>query len=163
MSELFFESVKEAMQKNEPHSRWQKVQLAKVLLKVIDPLTGLPSEVIIEGDPRIDVEKVVYNCWSEFETAYFERNNRYHILNGTIIRYNKGIEIPTSDNALSDEELIEILDKKYMALANYLEKADAVTPVKRLLDLANEKDKPIKTIKAIEKRLAELQQAEYAN
>lgn len=162
MSELFFESVKEAMQNNEPHSRWKKVQLAKVLVKVIDPLTGLPADVIIEGDPAKYSESVIYNCWSAYETAYFERNNQYHILNGSIIKYNKGIEIPTSDNALSDEALIEILDKKYMALDTYLKKATSVTPVKRLLDLATERDKPVKTVKAIEKRLAELQQAEYS-
>lgn len=163
MSDVFFNSVKEAMENNTPHSRWKKVQLAKVLLKIIDPLTGLPTEIIIEGDPAKDGDAVIYNCWSAYETAHLERNNKYHILNGIIIRYGKDMETQTTDNAISDEEIDVVLGKKNMALVNLLKKLNSTTAVKRVLDRAIEKNKPILTIKEIETRLAELQQAEYGS
>jgi len=158
----FFDSVKESMEKNEPHSRWQKVQLAKVLLKIIDPLTGRPDEIVITGNSVENPEASIYNCWSAFETAYLERNNRSHILNGTIIRYGKKMELEDSVNSISDEQLRAALDKKFMAANNLLKKFTSPVPVKRMLDLANEMNKPVATIKAIETRLAELQQEEYA-
>jgi hypothetical protein len=158
----YFDTVNTAMQNNTPHSRWIKVQLAKVALKVIDPLTGTRKEIIVEGNPQTERERCIHNCWSPFETAYFERENQYLILNGAVIRYGEGIETPVSPNMISDEDLQAALTKKFFAVQALLNQFTSPVPVQRMLLLAEEMNKPVGTINAIKERLAALQAEEYS-
>ena len=165
MNENFklFEAAQIAQANNAPHSRWMKVLLSKVSVKVLDPMSGTPVEIIVTGDPIKEKDQCIINCWTPLETAYFERNNQYHVLNGNIVPFNKPIVIPTSINTLSDEEIVVVLDKKFMAVKSLLTKLDSTVSVSRVLQHATEMNKPVATINAIKARLAELQQLEYSD
>jgi hypothetical protein len=158
-----FEAAQIAQANNTPDSRWMKVQLAKISIKVLDPMTGSPVEEIIEGDPNKNKDRCIVDCWTPLETAFFQRNNRYHILNGNIVPFNKPIETQNSANTITDEEIVETLEKKFMAVKNLLSKLDSPVAVSRVLQHATEMNKPVATINAIKARLADLQQSEYSN
>lgn len=157
-----FEAAQIAQANNTPSSRWVKVQLAKISVRVLDPMSGLPVEIIVEGDPNKERDRCIVDCWTPLETAFFERNNRYHILNGNIVPFNKPVETKVSSNTLTDEEIDTVLEKKFMAVKNLLSKLDSPVPVERILQRATEMNKPVATINAIKARLAELQQSEYS-
>ena len=158
-----FEASQVAQQNYKPDSRWIKVQLAKVLVKMIDPLSGEAIEKIIEGDHNVTPEASIVDCWTPLETAYFTRQNKYHILNGNIVPFSKPVEAVKleSPNTITDEEIVEILEKKFMAVRSLLAKLDSTTAVARVLRLAEDLNKPVATINAIKEKLATLQQKEY--
>lgn len=156
-----FEAAQEAIQNNKPDSRWIKVQLAKVLVKYIDPIEGKPTETVIEGDASKNEEACIFDCWTPLETAYFTKMNKYHILEGNIVPYKKDMVVEISPNTITDEDLREVLTKPFLTIRSLLSKFTSTVPVERMLAIAEEMNKPSGTVTAIKKRLSELQEEQY--
>lgn len=152
-------SVFSAMQTGKPLKSYRKTILAKVLVKILNPFSGEPEERILSGSGITD--ETVVDVWSEQEDVFFKRANRNHFAKGLIVEYVRPETVEVSEeeklNTLSDEELSNLLNSKWMTFKNSLNKMTAVAPVYRLLEMANEQEKSEKTILAIKARLAELE------
>lgn len=85
----------------------------------------------------------------------FKLANKRFIIDGIIVPS----EVPSTDwetpNALSDEDITELL-KNYMKLKNTLHVLDSIPTLFRLLDAAKDQDKSEKTKRLIKVRLEEL-------
>lgn len=146
---------------NEPHKRFIKAVISRVSVKILDPVSLQPSEVILMGDPKDEPEDSILDLWTPVEVVYFERNNKQILKEGLIVEYNKSIKTEPSVNLLSDEEIDTILNDRFFTLKNTLDKLTSPAPVHRILMRAEQLDKPTKTVKAIQARLSELQAGEY--
>lgn len=89
----------------------------------------------------------------------FKMANKRTILEGLIVEAPE----PTIDwevtNAITDEEAVELV-KNYLQLKQTLEKIDSLQTARKLLETAKELDRPTKTLKLIESRVAELDEDE---
>lgn len=88
----------------------------------------------------------------------FKIANKYSILEGLI----KETEEPSVDwetvNAIDDDEAKELV-KNYLQLKQTLDAVDSLSTVSKILEIAKETNRPTKTIKLIESRFAELNEA----
>jgi len=149
-----------AMQEGTPLKRYIKTILGKVYVTVLNPFSGEPEGVILQGDPRkaSELEKIVVNIWDIKQDLFFRRMNRNHFESGNIREYGlESVEPPVSVNEITDEEVLDVLNKPFLALKNKLEKFTAVAPVFRLLSKAEELEKSEKILSAIRARMSELE------
>lgn len=147
-----------------PYKAYIKTILGKVLVKYWDNFTNSPAEMLLYGDPKKRDETCIVKVWNEREDAYFKSTNRQHLKQGTIINYElpevtEPVETPIEQ--ASDETLKEIINSKFMALQNKLNKIDSVAVLFRMKNLADEMDKSEKIVRAIEARISEVQSSEY--
>jgi hypothetical protein len=160
MAEVKDSGVFSAMQEQKPLKRYIKTVLGKVYVTVLNPFSGEPEGVILEGDPRKqgDLEKIVVNVWDTKQDVFFRRMNRNHFDSGNIREYSlEEVEPPVSANEITDEEILDVLNKPFLALKNKLVKFTAVAPVFRLLSKAEELEKSEKILGAIRERMSELE------
>lgn len=153
-----------AMTGGKPLASYKKTILAQALVKIWDNFQEAPAEIIVKGDPRKDLENCVIDVWSEKEKVFFERMNRTHIQSGVLIPYNRPEEVKEEVKPIeqySDEELLTIVNSKFLALSATLNKTNSTTVLFRLKNLAEDNEKSEKIIKAIESRISELQSSEY--
>jgi hypothetical protein len=145
----------------EPVARYKKVIVGQVCVSIIDPFTGAPVDRILkgkEGDPNVFEDDITVTMWTEMDHDYFRRANQVLLQAGYITPCNKEIpDVPTSVNEISDGELIEVLNKKFFAMKSLLDKVTSPIPVMRLLQLAEDMNRPVGTINVIKERLSELQ------
>jgi hypothetical protein len=121
------------------------------------------TEIILSGDPKQKPETAILDLWTAAEDVYFRRTNRNILNEGLIIDYGEEIDQPLGTNAVSDDELRTVLSGKYFAVKAMLDSFTSPAPAERMLALAEEMDRPVKTIEAIKSRLSELQLLEYEN
>ncbi len=85
----------------------------------------------------------------------FKIANKYALTEGLIIE----VEEPSVDwethNAISDDDAAELV-KNYLQLKQKLEKIDSFSTATKLLEVAKETNRPMKTLKLIELRVSEL-------
>jgi len=146
-----------AMQTGKPLVSYRKTILGKVYVTVLNPFSGAPEGRLLHGN---DEESVV-DIWSEKEKAFFERMNKAHLKSGNLILY-RAPEVKEKSqeeiyNSLTDDELREIANSKFLKLKSVLNKMTNVAPVFRLLNIAGEEEKSEKIIGAIKARLSELE------
>lgn len=152
-----------AMQTEKPIASFKKAVLGRVRVFVLDPFSDKAEEVILTGDPFKNEEGCFIHVWSEKQKMFFENTNRVHFKNGNIIPYVAKDKKKTQEekhNAMSDEEIKEVLSQPYFTLQNLLNKLTSTAPAFRFLYLARELEKSEKIIQSIEARIAELQEAE---
>jgi hypothetical protein len=146
-----------AMQAGTPYATYKKTSLGKVFVSVLDPFSGNPIGIILEGEKGD--EKEMIDVWNEAEDVFFKRMNKLQFEQGYIIpcvRDSK--EAPKPLEQYSDNELRELLSLKYFAFQKLLSEINTTAVAQRLLDLAREMEKSEKIILAIETKLSELQQ-----
>jgi hypothetical protein len=85
----------------------------------------------------------------------FKMANKRAIIEGLIVLAQEPSIDWETNNAITDEEGKELV-KNYMLLKQTLEKIDSFQTANKLLEIAKELDRPTKTIKLIESRVAEL-------
>jgi hypothetical protein len=155
-----------AMQTGEPRKVFKKVILAKVFVQVLNPFDGKPEGKILQGIPSSNDEGCFVPIWSEKEEAFFVRMNKSHILDGRLINvpidnYMNVISIDGEEKinygAFTEEQIKEIATSKFMALKATLNKTDSEEFVYRILEKANELERPEGTVTAIKVRLSEIQ------
>lgn len=152
------------METGKPYASYAKTILGKVMVTVWDSAMEKPTEVILEGNPKKKEASSIVSVWSEKENSVFKRMNQNHFKKGVIIPYtipDDVIEEKTIEQS-TDEELEAIVNLKYLALVNKLNKVETVPVLSRMLAIAKELDKSAGITGAIEKRISELQVAEFA-
>lgn len=159
----FFDSMRKAQEEGDPIARYIKAIVGRVCVSIIDPFSAQPTDVILTGDPAhsdTEIEDITITLWTDMGHEYFRRANKILIQRGYIAPYTAEVVEEISVNEIEDAVLVEALKKKYFATAALLKKFTSPVPVMRMLRLAQELNKPIGTISAIQKRLSELQRIE---
>lgn len=154
-------AVLERLKAGKPIITYVKTPLGRVHVIAIEPTTGKPEERILKGNPRdpeADRSAMTVKIYSEQEHEYFKNVNKNLFKAGKLAVDTRAEEEIAMTNAISDDEIDEILSKPNFTLLARLEKFTSPTPVERILLRAKELNKGIKTIKNIEGKLAELQE-----
>lgn len=153
-----------AMKSGKPFRTYKKTILGKVFVEVWDNYVNNSVGLILKGDPGKNDPDCFYYAWTEDNDVYFRQvpHNRRHLEQGTIIpvSYEKP-EIKKTIANSTDEELEEIVNSKFLAFRNSLNKTDSVAALFRMLEIARRLDKSEKITGAIEARLAEVQEEEF--
>ena len=154
-----------AMQDGEPLAVYKKSILGKVHVITLNPFTDEAEGVILQGNPgKVDeLDTQIIELWTTKSKLFFERMNKKHIDAGRLIliKKDKLPEVPKSPNIITDEEIEELLNTKFLALKARLDKFTDSAPVFRILNKARELDKSEKIVKHIEERLSQLQLSKY--
>ena len=157
-------SVLEQMQTGEPFSTYIKTTKGKVGVLIFNPMTSRPEERILEGNVEsasADLDLMLVKIWTESSDRFFKNANKILFEQGKIVPYNSAKrENILMVNAISDEEIDNILAQPFFTLSNKLSEFTAAPPVERILRKAKELNRPIKTINRIIERLNELQEDE---
>lgn len=157
----YFEALRKSMEGGIPKATYIKAIVGRVCISMIDPLTGMPTDIHLEGDPsdnKTDIDKITVTLWSDFEFEYFRRANKKLLEIGYLAPYTKEVVQEISVNEVSDDVLEEALGKPFFSVKALLDRFTAPAPVERLLRMAKDQNKSVGVVGAIEKRLSELQQ-----
>ena len=153
-----------AMKDGKPYRTYKKTILAGVFVEVWDNFVDNAVGMILKGDPNKNDPDCFYHAWTEQDDAYFRRvpHNRRHLELGEVIPVEYKVEeIKKTIETSSDAELKEIVNSKFLALRNSLNKTESVAVLYRILNIAREEEKSEKIIKEIEARLSEVQEKEF--
>jgi hypothetical protein len=162
----FEREVYEAMSEDKPTMTYIKTILGKVYVTVLNPFSGKPEPVELYGQPVASNTRALVKLWSSKEERFFEKMNREHLEAGNVKILSVAeadVPAPVSPNQISDEEIVEILNKPFLALKNRLNKFTTVAPVYRFLRAAEEMEKSEKILDSIRARMSELQLGEEPN
>lgn len=144
-----------AMQTGKPYRVYKKAILGKVYVVVLDPYKK-PEEKMLEG--KIGTETAIVKVWNQEEDNFFRRKNDWHFKTGAIIEWKDYEEKPEEPGVeqTSDEDLIKIINGRFMQLHHLMNKSSSPTFMRRLLTLAIQEEKSEKILTAIKARIAEL-------
>jgi hypothetical protein len=153
-----------AMNGSKPYQSYKKTILAQAAVTLWDTFMEAPTQIIVKGDPKRDLESCIIDVWSEKEKVFFERMNRRLFNDGTLIPYNRPEVVEKVEKTyeqFSDEELVGVVNSKFLALQSTLNKMESVAVLFRLKNIAEENEKSEKIVRAIEARISEVQNSEY--
>lgn len=156
-------SVIERMQTNAPIAVYKKTTVGKVGVLVFNPMTRKPEERILKGDPRDptrDIENEIVKIYTEDANMYFKNANKRLFERGLIAPFTSEFAEVDMGNAITDDEIDEILSQPNFTLKARLAKFTSPIPVERLHIRALELNKGVKTIEQIKARISELQTEE---
>ena len=166
MENLSMEVVS-AMSAEKPYKTYKKTILGKVSVKIFNPLSQKPEEVLLKGDPSKNDKGCFVDVWSEQELVFLKRMNEKHLREGVLILFDREktpiVEDINEFNVLTDDELYELLNSPFFKLQNTLNKMTSQAPVLRLITIADQEEKSAKIVKVLKARLSELQELEYTN
>jgi hypothetical protein len=152
-----------SMGKDKPYASYIKTILGQAAVVVWDNVLQKPVDVILRGNPKKKEEDCIVKVWDAKEDAFFKRMNRSHFQKGVLIPYDYPVDfepVKTIEQA-TDAELLEVVNSKYMSLVAKLNKIESIPVLFRMKGIAEEAEKSEKITAAIEKRISELQTAEY--
>lgn len=167
INQQYFDTVRKAQSTGEPIARYKKAIVGCVAVTLIDPFSGSPVDRVLSGDPNdgsVDLDDISVVMWTEFENDFFRKANRVLLEKGFLALADpteKKVEV--SVNEISDEDLIEALNKKYFAVKALLDKFTSPNPVRRMLALAEDMNKSVGTVNRIKEKLSELQAIDEGN
>ena len=152
------------MQTGDPIAVYKKTILGKVEVSVINPFSGTPENVMLHGEPRKNHPDSFVEVWSQMEEVFFERQNAPLFKDGllTKLKEPKKPEVkgePTEvDYSKFDDEAIEALvTAPFMKFKKELNEIDSDVVLYQILEVAEELERPEKTMQHIRQRLAEVQ------
>lgn len=149
-------TVFSAMQTGKPHATFKKTILGQVYVTVLSPFSNQPEGLLLTGAK--DSETSMVDVWSEMEYVFFKRLNKRHLERGILIQIEKQeAKVEKFIEQYSDEELINVINQKYIAFQKVLSGITSEAVLFRMLDLAKELEKSAKIIGVIEAKIAELQ------
>lgn len=160
LDKTYFDSVRRAQSEGAPLAGYIKGVKGIVHVNTIDTFNGTPVVITLKGDPvdkTVDVDDITIFLWTKFELDYFRKANKTILAEGILAPYTKETIEKISVNEVSDEELEAALKKKFFAVRALLNKFTSPAPVVRLLHMAEDLNRPVGTISAIQNRLSELQ------
>jgi hypothetical protein len=152
-----------AMNTGIPIHSYVKTILGRVYINVWDTMTNQPMGLLLSGDPRKSEDSCIYDVWSEQENVFFKRMNKRHFETGTIIEYKRKTEnepVKTIESS-TDDELKAILTAPFLKLQHVLNATESIALLFRIKNMAVEMEKSEKIVRAIDSRIAEIQQAEF--
>ncbi len=152
-------SVYSLMQKGTPYKTYKKTIPAWVSVTVLNVFSDRPEKLTLKGDPKINNIDSYVPLWSEKEFLFFKRTNRNHIDNGRLVEstYPKEESILKSVNNLSEEKIIELVNGPWMTLKNQVKKMDSEAAVYRIVTIAEQQERPEKTMKFLREALSRIQ------
>lgn len=149
----------------EPYKSYIKTILGKVYVTILDPYTGERVGLILKGDPKTKHnEDCIVDVWSQREDAFFHKRNKKHFELGQLIEHTRKEVVPEESeilSALSDDEMVELLNSPFFKLQATVNKMETIAPIYRLIELAKEQDKSPKILDFLAGKMSELQLAEY--
>ena len=152
--------VLEKMQTDEPLYIYMKAVISRVQVIVFNPITGKPEERILKGDPndqKADKDEMIVKIYDEPSHLYFKNINKKVIEEGLVAPYKEALKQVNMINAITTEEIDDILSQPFFTLKNRIEKFTSSTPMQRILVRALELNKPVGTITYIEQKISEMQ------
>lgn len=155
----FERELYDAMSQEKPVKQYIKTILGKVYVTTLNPFDGKPQAVELYGQPVSHNQKAIIKIWSTKEDLFFKQMNAEHFQAGNLKEL--AIETtpvpPKSPNEITDEEILDVLNKPFLALKNQLNKFTKVAPVYRFLRAAEELEKSEKILEAIRARMSEIE------
>jgi len=138
--------------------------IGKVNVKRLNSFTNQIEDVLLFSPPNGDTEadSCFIELWSDEEHVFFKRANRKHLEEGLIVEYNKprSTQIKKSANNLTDEELEKLVVAPFMKLKKTVEKMTTEAALTRVIKVAEEAERPEKTMQFLRERLSVLQSGE---
>lgn len=158
------EQIQSKALRGEVLEHYIKACRGRLAVDLIDPLAGEAVTRILKGDttdPSLDDEEAVVPLYTEYDKQYFLRENKGLIRRGLIVPHTPEHIEEIQVNVITEDELVEALDKPFFAVKALLDKFTSPVPVERLLRKAKELNKTSGVTDAIKMRLAALQEKEY--
>ncbi len=151
-----------AMAEGKPLLTYIKTIVGKVHLTVLDPYSGKPVPVVLQGSPAANNPKAVVQVWSSKDNNFFKQMNSEHLAAGILKPLSQVEEVARTEevpspNTISDDEITDILNKPFLALKNKLNSFTAPAPVYRFERMAENMEKSEKILEAIRARASELE------
>lgn len=153
------------MAEDKPLAVYRKAKgiLGKVEVKVFNSLTQQIEKVMLEGNPSdLNCDTCFVEIWSEKEHIFFKRANKWHLNEGYIVPYTKERpnQIQQTVNNMTDDEMEALVKKPFLALKAAVDQMTTEAALIRIIKIAEEADKPEKTMAFLKERLALLQSGE---
>jgi hypothetical protein len=152
--------VYSAMQTEKPYATYKKAILGMVAIHVLDPFQDKPIIQIMKGDPSKNDEGCLIDVWTVKEDVFLRKMNKNHFAKGNLIPFARKEEYKPSEeellNSMTDEDMLKLLEAKWFTLQSSVSKMTSPAPLYRLLTLAQEMERPEKTLELIRARLSEL-------
>lgn len=148
----------------EVQEQYVKACVGRLAVQRIDPFTGREETIILRGDvtdPKADKEGYTVSLYTNLDAEWFKRANKGHIRRGALVLDTPKVIEELLINSITDEEIERVLSEPFFTLKAKLDKFTSPIPVQRILRKAKLMNKTVGTVAAIEKRLAELQEAEF--
>jgi len=121
------------------------------------------DEYILKGDPNnseTDIDDITLEIFDEEGEKFFMKKNKGAIKNGYLMQLEThNVEIDET-NAVSDGFLKDLLKQPYPKMKKSVGEFTSSTPIRRLLVLAEEDNKAIKTVTFIRKAAENLEEKE---
>ena len=146
-----------------PFASYKKTILGQVAVIVWDALQRQAVDVILHGNPKKMEEDCVVHMWDSNSDMFFRRMNRNHLQKGILVPFTVKEDIEPEERTIeqsTDEELTEIIKLKNLAFVAKINKIDSVPVLFRMKLLAEELDRA-GAVSALEKRISEIQTAEF--
>jgi len=113
--------------------------------------------VLPAGDPnKLDKDEITIEINNEEEEKYFLKANKATVEKGIVIAVSDYEFTLDKVNSVSDGELKDMLKLPFRRLQKLIDEFTSPVPVARLLELAKQEDKPVKTVQHIESVLRKL-------
>jgi hypothetical protein len=154
------------MQVGEPVAIFKKTILAKVQVSVINPFNEAPEYIMLYGDPKKNHPDCFVEVWSQMEEVYFERINDSLFKKGYITKLETNVKPKRKDtqeqdySKLTEADIRELVTAPFMKFKKELNAIDVVGVLYRIQAIAEEMERPAKTMENIQQRITELQQKE---
>lgn len=119
-----------------------------------------PEEFLLKGDPtdsNANVDAMVVEIHDAEAEKYFKKSNKTAISQGYLIEISEHTLSLDETNAVSDGYLKDLLKKPLSKMRGRVDKFTSPIPVLRLLELAVEEDKPIKTVEYLKATITRLE------
>lgn len=154
------EQIMKAQEMGTPLAVYRKTILGKVVVRILDPFSGKPNDVLIHGEPGKTANDDLEVClWTPVEIKFFEKYNKSLIEKGSVVLVGQKSE-NTIDrtNSLNDQEITDLLSGNYAQLKSTVNQLTSETTLQRVLRIATEMNRPAKTIQMLQERIEEVQQ-----
>jgi len=154
------------MQTGDPVAVYKKAILGKVEVSVVNPFNGVPEPIILVGNPTTNDSRCFVEVWSQMEEVYFERQNKPLFKEGYVIKLKENVkpkekgEQEKSYEEFTRERIEELVTAPYMKFKKDLNEIESEPVLYRVLTVAEELERPEKTMVNIRQRLTEIQQKE---
>jgi len=145
---------------SEPVVVYRKTHPARLAIRVLNPFTGQPEDAELKGLGR-DAGCFI-ELYSQQEKQYFEKYNKIALERGDLVEDAKprDIGVVKSENNLSDDEIEELVNKKFLGLKAVVDRMTSLSAVARVVEAAERADKPSKTLEYLRAKLSLLELGE---
>jgi len=138
---------------------WKKAIKGSVGGRMINN-RGEYEEFLLKGDPsdpKADVDAMIVEVFDEESEKYFKKTNKATVVNGYLVEIGEHNIFLDEINAVTDGYLRDLLKKPLSKMKPRVEKFTSPVPVSRLLEFAQEENKPVRTVEYLKSVIANLE------